>query len=107
MKDGVHYAIGPDVAWIQASDHGGTPHLVWAAQLETTVQYEFTDTAWLVWMLLSDGISTAADIQLELQRIHAELGDEAARPLFPDAALQGFLDALSRDGLLRASRPEI
>lgn len=101
MTAQARYEISADVAWVEASDLGSTPHLVWAAQLETATQFAFTDTAWLVWMLLSDGVSTVPALRRELDRIHDELGPDVDRPSFADASLQDFLDALIRDGLIR------
>ncbi|MGN8026975.1 hypothetical protein [Microbacterium sp. 22242] len=96
------YAISPDVAWLEAAEADGPEHVVWAARLDTAEQFEFTDTGWLIWMLLSDGVSTVPELQAELTRIHAELGSRAGAENIDRPSLLAFLDDLTRNGLLIA-----
>ncbi|GAA4485931.1 hypothetical protein [Microbacterium panaciterrae] len=94
------YAISPDVAWFEPAQYDGPDHLVWAARLDTAAQFEFTDTAWLVWMLLSDGVASVPGLLAELARIHAELGAQATGATFDAASLTAFLDDLEQSGLV-------
>ncbi|OZB81898.1 PqqD family peptide modification chaperone [Microbacterium sp. 13-71-7] len=96
------YRISPQAAWIEASEHDGPDHVVWAAHLGSGAQFEFTDTGWLIWMLLSDGIGDAATLTAELRRIHAELGAEASGSPSDESAVSAFLAELLADGLVVA-----
>ncbi|MFJ4166453.1 PqqD family peptide modification chaperone [Microbacterium sp. NPDC089698] len=94
------YRISPEAAWIEASEHDGPDHLVWAAHLGSGAQFEFSDTGWLIWMLLSDGIGDVAALTAELTRIHAELSAGASGSPFDESAVSAFLADLLADGLL-------
>lgn len=94
------YRISPQAAWIEASEHDGPDHVVWAAHLGSGAQFEFTDTGWLIWMLVSDGIGDARAIAAELTRIHTELGADASGSPFDESAVSAFLADLLADGLV-------
>ncbi|MBS1905465.1 MAG: hypothetical protein JST33_02625 [Actinobacteria bacterium] len=81
------YAIAPQIAWVDGADGGREESAVWIARLDTAELYELRDAAWLVWVLIADGVSTVDSIRAEV----AELG---ATIDFGDQGLQGFLDDL-------------
>ncbi|MGB4136054.1 MAG: hypothetical protein WA971_05800 [Microbacterium sp.] len=93
------WAIAPEAAWVEAVEGGGAEQVVWVARLDTGVQFELTDTGWLIWMLLSDGVTEAAQLHAELERIRGELGAGEEARLDADT-LNGFLESLAEDGLL-------
>lgn len=94
------YRISPQAAWIEASEHDGPDHVVWAAHLGSGAQFEFTDTGWLIWMLLSDGIGDPGTLAAELTRIRSELGAEASGSPFDETAVSAFLADLLADDLV-------
>lgn len=94
------FAISPNSAWLEAASGDGPDQTVWAAHLDTGQQFEFTDTGWLIWMLLSDGVSSATDLRAELERIHDELGPQAGGANFDESVLTEFLATLEESGLI-------
>lgn len=89
----VRYAIAPEIAWVDGADGGREESAVWIARLDTEELYELRDAAWLVWVLIADGIGTVESIRAEV----AELG---ATIDFGEQGLQGFLDGLERRDLV-------
>ncbi|WP_295033624.1 hypothetical protein [Microbacterium sp. MMO-23] len=88
-----HYAIAPEIAWVDGADGGREESAAWIARLDNAELYELRDAAWLVWVLIADGICTVDSIRAEVADLHATID-------FGEQGLQGFLDDLEQRGLV-------
>lgn len=87
------YRARAGLTWVEAREGGRADRVVWISDVATATQFQLEGSAWLVWVLITDG---ATDVD-ELRAAAAELGAEQAFDEFDVAA---FLESLVDAGLL-------
>ncbi|REJ08061.1 hypothetical protein DY023_02000 [Microbacterium bovistercoris] len=90
------YAIAPEVAWVDGTDGGRAQSIAYIARLDTAQLFELKDAAWLIWVLLDEGIDTADALRTEVDTLDAVVD-------FGPDGIEGFLSALEQTGLLVAA----
>lgn len=87
------FEIRPGWAWLEALDGGRAERIAWVANVETGAILTLEETAWLVWILLSQGPADPSEL-----RNRAEA--EGAPGSLDGFELEEFLEQLVEAGLL-------
>lgn len=87
------YRTRPGLTWVEAQEGGRAERVVWIADVATAERVELADSGWLVWVLIADGATDAA----EICSAAAEIGADDA---FAGFDLSSFLESLVARGLL-------